>query len=68
MKSFKEYKIDYIKTFSVVLLCLVIVLGQVFSDAAEKPVWWKFWNVFQIVSAIAIVGGWIYLWATQPKK
>jgi hypothetical protein len=68
MKSFKEYKIDYIKTFSVVLLCLVIVLGQVFSDAAEKPFWWKFWNVFQIVSAIAIVGGWIYLWATQPKK
>ncbi len=65
--SFKKYKYDYIKVASVVLLCLIIVLGQVASEAAKQSFWWKFWDVLQIVSAIVIVGGWAFLWVTQPK-
>ena len=67
LPSFKEYKKDYLIVATVVLAGIIVVLGQVFSDAATRPFWWKFWNVFQVICLIGIVGGWVYLWTTQDK-
>lgn len=65
--SFKEYKKDYLIVFTVVLAGLIVVLGQVFSDAATRPFWWKFWNVLQVILGIALGLGWVYLWTSQKK-
>lgn len=44
---------------------IIAVLGSAFSDYANTPFWWSFWEVAQYVSIAAFIGGVIYLYTKK---
>jgi len=67
ISNIKKYKKDYLLLFIVVSVLFMAVNGDGFSDLAKKKFWWNAWSVIWILSIIASVLGWIYLWNKDKK-
>lgn len=66
-KTYK-YKKDLFLVIAVVLVGLLAVSGDGFSDLANKKFWWNFWSILHILAIITFVGGWIYLKSKDKSK
>ncbi len=67
MRKIKYLK-DWLLVAAVVLVGLLAVSADGFSDLANKRFWWNFWSVVHVVAIVACVGGWLYLWNKDRKK
>jgi hypothetical protein len=65
--SFKKYKYDYVRTFTVVSLGIVAVMGWHWTDVAKTSFWWNFWMVAAIASSLVLGGAWLYMWNKQKQ-
>lgn len=61
MNTFQKHPKSWMITILAVMIGFFAVMGIHFSEAAEKPFWWKFWEVITVVCILAWVGGWIFL-------
>jgi hypothetical protein len=59
--SFKKYKKDYFTVAAVLLIGIIAVMGQHFSDIAQTKFWWTFWDAATVICIVAWIAGWIYL-------
>lgn len=66
-KTYK-YKKDLFLVIAVILIGLLAVSADGFSDLADKKFWWNFWSVLHIASIVAFVVGWLYLKAKDKGK
>ena len=60
-QTFRKYPKDTLSTFTVILVGLLAVSSDGFSDFAKKKGWWIFWEVVEVVSLLACIIGWLYL-------
>ena len=67
-QTIKKYPKDSCITIAVIILGLLAVLGDGFSDFAKRPFWWKFWSISGIVSFLALFIGWLYLVARDKSS
>jgi len=64
-----KYTKDILIVIAAVLLVLLAVSADGFSDYANRPFWWKAGSVIYILYIIGCVGGFIYLNnKTKAKK
>lgn len=60
-QTIKKYPKDSVATLTVILVGLLAVSSDGFSDFANKKGWWVFWEVIEVVSLVACIAGWVYL-------
>lgn len=51
-----------------IFIVVSAVLGDGWSDSADKKVWWTMWEVWWGISLATVVGVWSYYWFFNPKK
>jgi nicotinamide riboside transporter PnuC len=68
MNTFQKYPKDWMKVILAVMVGFFAVMGVHFSEAANKPFWWKFWIVIAVVCIIGWVGGWVFLSSKDKNK
>lgn len=60
-QTIKKYPKDTLITVAVILVGILAVSSDGFSDIAKKKGWWMFWEVIEVLSIIACVAGWLFL-------
>lgn len=68
MNTFQKYPKDWCLTAAAVLIGILAVSADGFSDLANKAFWWNFWSIVHVASIVAFVGGWFYLRAKDKNK
>lgn len=61
ISKIKQYPKDAVLVLGVILVGLLAVSADGFSDLANKKFWWNFWSVIHVAAIVACVAGWIYL-------
>lgn len=59
---------DYFLIAAVVLLGILAVSGDGFSDYANKPFWWHFWGIAGWVALLALIVGWFVLYLKSKNN
>lgn len=60
-QTIKKYPKDSLITLAVILVGILAVSSDGFSDFAKKKGWWIFWEVVEVLSIVACVAGWLFL-------
>lgn len=68
LPSFNQYKKDYFIVGGVLLIGIIAVMGNHFSDVAKTKFWWTFWDAAQVVCIVAWIAGWIYFKAKEKQS
>lgn len=63
-----KYKKDLFLTIAAILIGLLAVSADGFSDFANSKFWQKTWTVIHVGSIAAFVGGWLYLRSKDKDK
>jgi uncharacterized membrane protein len=63
-----KYLKDWLLTIAAVLVGLLAVSADGFSDLATKKFWWNFWSVVHVLSIVAFIGGWLYLKIREKRN
>lgn len=64
----KKYFKDWLWTLTAFTLVFGAVFFPGFSDYANKPFWWKLWDILGVLCLVGTIGGWIYFWTKQGER
>jgi hypothetical protein len=68
IQTIKKYPKDTLITVAVIMVGLLAVSSDGFSDFAQKKFWWIFWEVVSVLSILACFFGWLYLKSKDKTK
>lgn len=64
----KKYLKDWLWVGTAIFLVYGTIFFPGFSDYANKPFWWRLWDILGILCGAVTVGGWIYFWIKQGER
>lgn len=60
-QTIKKYPKDTLAVVGVILIGILAVSADGFSDLAKKKFWWNLWSIVHVLSIIACIVGWLRL-------
>lgn len=64
IQTIRKYPKDTMKVIAAILIGVLAVSSDGFSDLARKAFWWNFWTIVQILAALT----WIIVWVAIKKR
>lgn len=68
MDFIKKYKKDILLTLVFAGLAFFAVMGEHFSEIANKPFWWKFWSALAVIGWVVCLGAWFIAFKKDRAK